>query len=533
MDNNNNKILESWATPELIPRENQKIALEWLAQQDSKYLILELPVGSGKSILGLTLSKYLDGGLGSSFVLTPQRILQDQYENDFEHYGRKFLASLHGKGNYKCKSKGTSCNVGTLVKPRCEDCPFANAKKEAQSSANTVLNYKLALTSFTYTEVFKKRHLMVLDEAHTLERHLVDFDSVDITYAMCKRYGINFKVQTSIEDALDWVKVSYLPKMEEILGDMESDYEYLYDKAGTEITRSELSKLKEIDELADHVADVLQMSTRTIDYLNEHFVLVHDKTMFQFKRLRGSYSFKKILEPMANRFLFMSSTILNKTSFCYDLGIDPDEAAFLSLDSEFPIENRPVYYMPVMKMNASWNKPEQAADRKQMIKRIKDLLEIHKDDSGILHTANYQVAQWLVKELSDDINHVIYNHNPDENTNRNEAIQGFIESNVPAILISPSCTEGLDLKDDLSRFAITVKTPFGYLGDQWIKRRMEMSNEWYRRRAMIDIIQGGGRIVRSAEDTGSVYILDGSFGYLYSQSLGMVPKWWKEAYQVI
>jgi len=532
MDNKKN-ILDFWPTPEFTPRENQTKALEWLEQQDAKYIILELPVGSGKSILGLNLSKYLGNGLGSSFVLTPQRILQDQYENDFEKYGKKFLASLHGKGNYKCKGKGTSCNIGTLVKPRCENCPFVDAKKEAQSSSNTVLNYKLALTSFTYTEVFKKRNLMIMDEAHTLERHLVDFDSVDITYARCKRYDINFKVQTNIESAVQWVKESYLPKIEDTLGEMEADYEYLYEKAGTDVTRTELAKLKEIDELADHVADVLQMTVRTTDYLNEHFVLVHDKTMFQFKRLRGSYSFKKILEPMANRFLFMSSTILNKTSFCYDLGIDPDEAAFLSLESDFPVENRPVYYMPVMKMNASWNKPEQATDRKNMIKRIIELLDIHKNESGILHTANYQVAMWLVKELAGNIEQVIYHHNPDDDVNRKTAISGFVESSSPTILISPSCTEGLDLKDDLSRFAIIVKTPFGYLGDQWIKRRMEMSNEWYRRRAMTDIIQGGGRIVRSAEDEGTVYILDGSFGYLYSQSMGMIPQWWKDSFQVV
>ena len=66
-----------------------------------------------------------------------------------------------------------------------------------------------------------------------------------------------------------------------------------------------------------------------------------------------------------------------------------------------------------------------------------------------------------------------------------------------------------------------------------IKRRMEMSNEWYRRMAMKDIIQGGGRIVRSAEDEGTVYILDGSFGYLYSNSVGMVPKWWKDSFKTL
>jgi len=531
--NNKNKILDSWPVPEFTPRTNQINALEWLEQQDAKYLILEAPVGSGKSLTAITLSKYLAHGNGSSFVLTPQLVLQKQYENDFEEHGKKFLASLRGKGNYKCDTKNTSCNVGSIVKPRCDNCPFVLAKQNAVQAGNTVLNYKLALTSFTYTETFRRRKLMIMDEAHTLERHLVDFDSVDITYVRCKRYDINFKVQKDIVSAMKWVKETYLPKIESVLSDMEADYEYLYEKAGTEISKKELNKLKELDELGGHVTEVLHMSLRTTDYLNEHFVLVHDKIMFQFKRLTGAYSFRKILEPKADKFLFMSSTILNKTAFCNDLGIDPKDTAFLSLDSDFPIEKRPIYYMPVMKMNAGWNKPENSSSRKKMIKRITDLLDIHENESGIIHTANYQVAMWLVKELQGSVGHMIYHHNPDDDVNRNTAIEGFMEHQIPSILISPSITEGLDLKDDLARFAITVKTPFGYLGDQWIKKRMEMSAEWYRRRAMTDIIQGGGRIVRSAEDEGTVYILDGSFGYLYSQSLGMIPQWWKDSFQTV
>ena len=189
--------------------------------------------------------------------------------------------------------------------------------------------------------------------------------------------------------------------------------------------------------------------------------------------------------------------------------------------------------MPIMKMNASWKNEEKSSERKLMIKRIVELLTIHKNDSGILHTGSYAVAMWLVKELKNKISHKIHHHNPDDDIKRNDAITMFMDSNKPSILISPSCTEGLDLKDDLARFAMIVKTPFGFLGDQWIKRRMEMSSEWYRRRAITDIIQGGGRIVRSADDEGTVYILDGSFGYLYSQSIGMVPEWWKNSFQTI
>ena len=158
---------------------------------------------------------------------------------------------------------------------------------------------------------------------------------------------------------------------------------------------------------------------------------------------------------------------------------------------------------------------------------------MHGEESGIIHTGNFKIAEWLVKELEGRIDQEIYHHNPESELNRNDVITGFIDSSRPSVLISPSCTEGLDLKDDLARFALFVKVPFGALGDQWIKKRMDMSNEWYRRRAVISIIQGGGRIVRGPEDVGSVYILDESFGYLYQQTHDVLPEWWKDSYQRI
>ena len=97
--------------------------------------------------------------------------------------------------------------------------------------------------------------------------------------------------------------------------------------------------------------------------------------------------------------LFMSSTILNKDGFCEDLQIPKEETAFLSLESEFAKENRPTYYMPRMKMNYGWHKPENKKARGEMITDIKFLLDNHKDETGILHTANFQIAVWLTEEL--------------------------------------------------------------------------------------------------------------------------------------
>ena len=168
-----------------------------------------------------------------------------------------------------------------------------------------------------------------------------------------------------------------------------------------------------------------------------------------------------------------------------------------------------------------------------MVNKVLEILEMHKDDSGIIHTGNFAIASWLVEEIELAAPQKIFHHNPESGDDRGAVIDAFQAYKQPSILISPSITEGLDLKDDLARFAIITKVPFGFLGDQWIKRRMELSKEWYQRRALIDIIQGSGRIVRSTEDWGNTYILDASFRYLFQQVHESVPTWWKDAYRVV
>jgi len=228
----------------------------------------------------------------------------------------------------------------------------------------------------------------------------------------------------------------------------------------------------------------------------------------------------------------MSSTILNQKGFCKDLGIPPEESAFLSLDSDFPKENRPVYYLPFLKMNTTWNAPENSRELQRMADGIVKVVESHKGDSGVIHTGNFKIAEWVLRILKDaKVPHDLFHHNPDSGNDRNDVIEAFTNDIKPRILISPSSTEGLDLKEDLGRFAIFAKVPFGNLGDQWIKRRMELSTEWYQRQALINIIQGGGRVVRSKDDWGRVYILDGSFAYLYKQTYMQIPQWWRDAYE--
>ena len=532
-------ILDFWAFgDEFPPRPGQITALKWLEKQTSPYVILEAPVGIGKSAIGITYSRWLSATKGArsqrgSYVLTPQRILQAQYEESFKPHKEVGLASLYGKSNYTCSSKRATCQIGSMIKPRCHHCPHSLARDKAKTAQNTVLNYKLALTSFAYTDTFKERQLLIMDECHTLEEHLVDFDAVTIAEWRCKKYHLKWQLKTNMSAALHYVKDSYLPQLTEAVATLDAECEPLLDKDSRDLTKRDVKKLRELQEMIEHRDSVYEILLTPFDILSKVFVLTHDKAMMQFKRLTGAYSFKNILKPFAEHFLFMSATVLNKDGYCTDLGIDPDEAAFLSLESEFDAENRPIYYMPQMKMNAKWKDDENEINRAMMLNKVHEIVNMHGDQSGIIHTGNFAIATWLVEGLEGKTKQEIFHHNPDSEMDRNAVIQEFQSYTKPAILISPSSTEGLDLVGDQGRFAVIVKVPFGFLGDQWIKRRMSMSQEWYQRQALISIIQGGGRIVRSSDDWGNVYILDQSFGYLKMKTDRMIPQWWQDAYRVV
>lgn len=527
-------ILNYWPMPNATPRKSQIEALEWIEKLPPhiKYILVELPVGTGKSAYGLNFSGWASQSLGSSFILTPQRILQRQYENSFDS---KRLCSVYGKSNYECVSKNTDCNLGNDIKPKCSYCPAKNAMEAALHSPNMVLNYKLALLLFKFNPDIVPRKLMIFDECHTLETHLTEFNAVSIGEMRCKKVDVAYHAPKSMARALEWIETDYLPKvnrrfveLEQQKKEINEDMEYSPRSPSSE-EREVFRNYKDLKEHLDSIDFIINMQR---EELIERFVLVNEKKSFKFKELYGKNVFHSLVKPMADKSLFMSATILNKDAFCKDLGLNSDEAAFISIPSEFPVDNRPVIFIPQMKMNYEWNSDANANNRKDMLLKVKEICDLHKDESGIIHTGNFQIAEWLVEGLKGVIDHNILHHNPESDLNRDDVITQYLENApiTPSLLISPSITEGLDLKDDLGRFCMFVKVPYGNLGDEWIKRRKDLSNEWYARQAFINIMQGAGRVTRSKEDYGNTYILDSSFGYLYSSMYKFIPNWWHEAF---
>ena len=152
-----------------------------------------------------------------------------------------------------------------------------------------------------------------------------------------------------------------------------------------------------------------------------------------------------------------------------------------------------------------------------MAQTVKLLLEKHSKDKGIIHCTNYKVAKYI-KENVDSPRLMLH-----DSSNRDEVLKLHISNSDPTVLLSPSMMEGVDLKDDLSRFQIICKIPFPYLGDLVVQKRMEINNRWYSYMTAKSIIQSLGRSIRNESDHAISYILDNDWERFYRLNKLMFP----------
>ncbi|MFW6310960.1 MAG: helicase C-terminal domain-containing protein [Nanoarchaeota archaeon] len=239
-------------------------------------------------------------------------------------------------------------------------------------------------------------------------------------------------------------------------------------------------------------------------FVNEYFDLVAKKT-------------KKIL--------FTSATICGADQFCKDLGITKSYASS-EIPSSFPVKNRLVGYKPVGKLNFK-NKNQLLPS---FVKSIDNIIDYHKNENGLIHSVSYDNANYI-KENSKFKKQILI-PNREEIMDIINVIKEKSEKER-LIIVSPALTEGVDLIDNLSRFQIFIKVPFGFLGDVWVKTKLQQDSNWYARNAIVKIVQGAGRSIRSKDDYAYTYILDENFRRLATESRNLFPNWFFESIRKI
>jgi Rad3-related DNA helicase len=234
----------------------------------------------------------------------------------------------------------------------------------------------------------------------------------------------------------------------------------------------------------------------------------------EFKPVDVSLYTKDMLFKHGAKVLMMSATILDKEGFCELLGIKQSEVSFISIPSPFPAANKPILISPVGKMSASHIDNTLPV----LASAVKEILKVHSREKGIIHCHSYKIANYLKRNLRSSR---ILIH---DSSNREQVLKKHIASSKPTVLLSPSMTEGVDLKDDTGRFQIICKVPYPYLGDKLIKKKMYKWKWWYPLQTAKSIVQAVGRSVRSVNDHAVTYILDADWNTFYYRNKNMFPE---------
>ncbi len=554
-------------------REKQKKVLDMIDaafKSGYRHLFLEAPTGFGKTPVAITLARYL----GSSHICTATKDLQSQYRRDFP-----FVVDVKGRSNFPCIVKEDmgleeSCNYGPCIKDDSYDCsyktrlsdytvegqntlhelvkldPFAerryiekikskpklveldwhpchyyHQKWIGNHSSHTVYNYRYFLSDIFYAGATQKRKLLVLDEAHQLENEVGDFRSFTVRKNMLPFLKMHMP-DSNVDDVETWLDLCV--RLKERLSEFTEKAQGIIERSNQRVALEPYTEKNLIDalELDKNLAAVIDDIKRNkVNWIVSG--IQRDATNQLLKAtltpLDVSSYFDAILDK-GSVSLFMSATILSKDYLCRTTGLDPEKVKFIRIeDSDFPIKNRPIHMMNIAWLSAK----TMNANMPKIVQAIDNIMSIHRNEKGIIHTTSYIQLQFIRDNISkENAGRLIETA---FNLDRSEVLRKHIESKKQTVLISPSLHLGVDLKDDLSRFQIIVKVPYPDLTDKKIAAKKSRDQKWYTWNTVLRLVQAYGRSIRSSDDHATTYILDSSASFLLKNANNLIPRWFTEA----
>jgi len=529
------------------PRSEQDDALNFIIDNhskspDTKFYLMNMPVGIGKSHLAVMISDWYTSKIDKTAkvdIITSGKILQDQYDATYES-----IKNLKGKENYSCKSYSTSCANGKefnrLNKTTCEFCPYDEAKNGYMGGKVSLTNFHLYLIYAIYNQkMFEQResNILIVDECHEFDDVMSDFISIKITESLVKRLKFTNEYQIvkslskvkTIEDYVEFLKYfnnEIRVTVATMDGSMVDNRDVTSDKRDLKISTITGTNNKDV-KIMQIISDLKQYLIK-IDIFLKEYELNPDNWVLESNYSEKTKQKELSLEPIwaynylekyvwsnYDKVILMSGTILDKNLFSELNGLDSENTAYYSLESPFPLENRKIFYMPVGKM--SFNKKEETF--KEYVPYLHKILKKYDMKKGIIHTNSFELSDWIKRDVE---NSRLMFH---DSSTRDEMLKLHMDTSDPMVFVSPSVGTGVSFDHEKSRFQIIAKIPYPSLASQKNKLRQKNNPEWYAWKTVSGIIQMCGRSVRSKTDWADTIILDGSFSDILRFSSKYFPAW--------
>ena len=523
--------------------------------------VLDAPTGSGKSIISLFCSWVLTKQGKTGYIVTADTELQRQYMRDVNKYKLPWQ-DVMGVDNYDChvnenKFSLGECRLRGLSYEEAEKmpcfnmCGYLQARKKSMRSSVAILNYSYWLIQMNFVmkesledgrePPFKQRDFVFFDEAHKIDDIVQSHFAPRINYEFHEKIEIvNDFVDKNFPNCyelVDWrIAKSIVLKMYQIedadeLFDLLEQFERLlgtYVNIGRDIAKKTDKKFNRniqvpkewrkvffnFDLFKDMLCKVEDYTDMVLDLGMNSMLKNPQFDHLLFNILSDKLMLLKHLHKKAGHKVFMSATLGSINGYAKN-NMLPDFKA-QKMESVFDYSESPIFVFDLPKLTYQLK-----LDNYKTITDVLDKIldKLHPDERGIIHTTSYE----FVDKILSHSKHKDRFHNYIGSKQKKEMLQQYLMSKN-GVLIGPSLLEGLDLKDDTSRFQIFFKMPYANISDLFVKKKAEADNGWYRWKSAIAILQGVGRSVRSDKDWAKTYMLDGSFKDFITNNVGFFPE---------
>lgn len=529
--------------------------------------ILEAPTGVGKSIIGLvvelSLQKYHDfvNDRPFAYCLTSSKMLQDQLEKDKDLYELNWEV-LKGQDNYFCNVnsepfKNRDCkdmSITSSYSLSCSStCDYMIRRSNAMNMNCAILSYAYWLTTMNFVyeyagsfAPFHPRVLTIFDECHMLpdivgdmfkttvsnrivyqlekiHEHLIDIGCDD--KILEKSLYLREKIKESTEKLMK--ESNSVAEAFEILRTDFYENVNLYSKLCQYVcnkylppepkywTKSQRLINLNAETIFGYAAKIFAFIKENSERLGYLVKTLKDENQYKtliIRSLLESTLCKEHVHRYCNFSLYMSATIGDCHEYAKQIGLDNYRVAYV--DSRFDFSKSPIITVGPPLSMAYKNKDKNIDELFERILHLTD--NLHPNERGIIHTGNYDITTKLKNYVwSKSKTPRRYLFYKDSTEKANCIAKVSVQSN--AIIVGPSLLEGLDMKDDLARFAIFAKVPYPAI-DEYSERKMKMEPGWYGMKTMQSVMQGIGRGVRHKSDWCVTYFMDSCFNQLFSNT---------------
>jgi Rad3-related DNA helicase len=578
-----------WSLPDKFSeiRPNQLIGLKQIVAQwhdRKKFILVDAPTGSGKTALGIIsameISGFADGNKKvESLYICTDRALQDQFWDDFEFC--LWSAILKGRRNYPTAnyaSKWQEENPSQTQWEReqvvsCEDCEYSQKKhcslcdprgythSEGESPGRGGAPclgrcpYRQAVRKLVHSDVgnmntayllracsgpswgqYNKKKVLIVDEADCLESAIMGYVEISVSEFKLRRLGMGRpKKKTVVSSWIEWAEEA-INKIGFILDLRSRQLDNPTDKS----LFGEDEKLFGNDKLLRRDAnswiglcDQLQLMHRSLQGGKDPWVYDTDENKegeeigpVVFKPVVISAFVENMLWKHFDFVMLMSATLICPFQTAEDLGIPAGNFGAVCLPSSFDPRRSPVYVYPVADNSFKMQEQNYPILLGEIIKAV----NLRPKVRILIHAVSYKQADKLVRDLNRLVKgRAVIGHERGVASKNKAKAEYRLRPN--SIMVSPSMARGENLYDDLLRFQIIMKMPFGNLGDKQISQRLYGTTggkRWYLINTIRETVQMEGRGMRHANDWAETLILDAKFISVWQEGAELFPKYFRD-----